>query len=884
MAAAKALAGESVSAFAAQEMREGLMAAFDKVLSGIEGLDRLLDYIRMGDNVVWQVTDLREFRYFMEPFAEQAIRDGRNLIYMRFAEHEPLLSPRDGLKIFEFNPDKGFEAFTVDIYNRITEEGRDAFYIFDSLSFLQSVWYTDLMMGNFFRVTCPYLFRLDTVAYFPLLRGRHSFDATARIRDTTQLLLDVHSGEKLYVHPLKVWNRYSARMFLPHSCSLDLKDFQAVDGGVALSRYYQILEREEAGKQDQNYDSHDRFFSMAKEEYRQGRFRRETEDLILESTMTKDKKLQEMLRQYFEPKDYFRLRDRMIGSGAIGGKACGMLLARKIADAKLPEYRAHSEAHDSYYIGSDVFYTYIVSNNCWETRIAQRTADGYFEKAGELRQALLSGEFPSNIREKFRSVLEYFGQSPIIVRSSSFLEDGFGNAFAGKYESVFCVNQGSPEERLGAFEAAVRKVYASVMDLSALEYRKQRGLERLDEQMAVLVQRVSGSHWGDYFFPGAAGVGYSYSAYKWNSKMDPAAGMLRIVAGLGTRAVDRTENDYPRLVNLDRPAVSLQTTVADKHRFSQKNLDVLDTASNCLLTKPADLLMDSLPLWYKRAVMERDYEAEASLRRMGKNRQVWFVTCQRLLENGEFTGLMQKLLKTLEQAYGNPVDIEYTVNLDEEGAFVVNLLQCRPLFTGHRGEKVAIPSLPREQIFFHLKDSSVGNSMKKQIHAVVQIDPKLYYEYPYGKKHQAAEAVGKINRYYKVAGKNLLLMAPGRLGTSSPELGVPVAFADISGFCGLCEVSDSRAGYLPELSYGSHMFQDMVEAEIFYSALWEDKRRLVYEPELFAGMENLFPQICPDLPDLFPMFRVTEPEGLYYWNDVLSGETLCGILEEEQKG
>ena len=92
------------------------------------------------------------------------------------------------------------------------------------------------------------------------------------------------------------------------------------------------------------------------------------------------------------------------------------------------------------------------------------------------------------------------------------------------------------------------------------------------------------------------------------------------------------------------------------------------------------------------------------------------------------------------------------------------------------------------------------------------------------------------------------------------------------------------AGYLPELSYGSHMFQDMVEAEIFYSALWEDKRRLVYEPELFAGMENLFPQICPDLPDLFPMFRVTEPEGLYYWNDVLSGETLCGILEEEQKG
>ncbi len=855
------------------------MGAFDRVLSGIPGLDDLLDYIRMGDNVVWQVTDLEEFRYFMEPFVEQAIRDKRNLIYMRFADHEPLLSPREGLKIFEFNPDKGFEAFTVDIYNRITIEGKDAFYVFDSLSSLQSVWYTDLMMGNFFRVTCPYLFKLDTVAYFPLLRGRHSFDAVARIRDTTQLLLDVHTGDKLYVHPLKVWNRYSAKMFLPHSCSMDLEDFKAVDGGVALSRYYQILEEEETQKQDQNFDSHDRFFSMAKLEYQQGRFREETENQILESTMTKDKRLQEMLKKYFKPQDYFKLRDRMIGSGAIGGKACGMLLARKIVHTLLPEYRAHREAHDSYYIGSDVFYTYIVSNNCWETRIAQRTEEGYFEKAGQLQQALLSGEFPSNIREKFRSVLEYFGQSPIIVRSSSFLEDGFGNAFAGKYESVFCVNQGTLEERLKVFEDAVRRVYASIMDISALEYRKQRGLEHRDEQMAVLVQRVSGSHWGDYFFPAAAGVGYSYSAYKWSKDMDQSAGMLRLVAGLGTRAVDRTENDYPRLVNLDRPAVSMQTNVADKHRFSQKNMDVLDTKENRLLTKSTDSLMEILPLWYKRAIMERDYEAEEALNRMGRWRQVWFVTCQKLLENREFTGLMQKLLKTLEQVYGNPVDIEYTVNIDEEGAFVVNLLQCRPLFTGSRGGKVEIPGLPKEKTFFHLKDSSVGNSLKKQIHVVIQIEPKLYYEYPYGKKHQVAEAVGKINRYYKGSGKNLLLMTPGRVGTSSPELGVPVTFADISAVCGICEVSDSRAGYMPELSYGSHMFQDMVEAEIFYSALWEDKRKLAYDPELFAEEENLFPRICPDMEELFPMFRVTQPENLYYWNDVMSGETLCGIAE-----
>ena len=855
------------------------MSAFDKIESGFPDLDRLLDNIRLGDNVVWRVKSLDEFRFFAEPFVDQAIADGRTVIYMRFAGHEPLLTPRPGLRICKFNPDKGFEAFTVDIYNYITERGREAFFVFDSLSSLQSVWYTDLMMGNFFQVTCPYLFKLDTVAYFPMLRGRHSFDAVARIRDTTQVFLDVYKGDCLYVQPLKVWNRYSAKMFLPHACDPESGRLRTMDDGVSLSRYYRILEEEEVQEQDQSLDSYDRFFYMARMASRQGSFSKEMEQQIIESTMTKDKRLQEMVKKYFEPKDYFRLRDRMAGSGSIGGKACGMLLARKIARRAIPEYKVYMEPHDSFYIGSDVFYTYIVSNKCWELRIAQRTEEGYFSRAGELEQALLTGEFPPKIKEKFRSILEYFGQSPIIVRSSSLLEDGFGNAFAGKYKSVFCVNQGSPDARLQAFEDAVRTVYASTMDISALEYRKQRGLEKNDEQMAVLVQRVSGSYHGDLFFPAAAGVGYSYSAYRWRSDMDPSAGLLRIVAGLGTRAVDRTENDYPRLAALDRPAVSMQTNTADKHRFSQREMDVLDIEKNELKTVEINSILDHFPLWLKKEVMERDYEAEDALKRMNRYRQVWFTTCQRLLENKTFTEFMKKMLKALEEAYGNPVDIEYTVNLDEKGSFVVNLLQCRPLYTGSRNGKVEIPDLPQKDILFDLRDSSVGDSVMKRIDVVIQIDARAYYEYPYNLKYQAADAVGKINRHYRGKGRNILLMAPGRIGTSSPELGVPVNFADISGFSGICEVSDSRAGYMPELSYGSHMFQDLVEAGIFYTAVWMDRRTRCFYPELTEKYENIFPSICPDKPGLFSMFRVVEVQGLYYWNDVMSGRSLCGFAD-----
>lgn len=104
-------------------------------------------------------------------------------------------------------------------------QGLDAFYVFDSLTFLLQTWHSDLMNGNFFQVTCPYLYELNTIAYFALIRNAHTYDTIARIRETTQLLLDLYHIEgNYYVHPLKVWQRYSPTMFLPHL----LKEQEAV--------------------------------------------------------------------------------------------------------------------------------------------------------------------------------------------------------------------------------------------------------------------------------------------------------------------------------------------------------------------------------------------------------------------------------------------------------------------------------------------------------------------------------------------------------------------------------------------------------------------------------------------------------------------------------
>ena len=203
---------------------------FDRVPCGCPGADSVFDNIRIGDNVVWQVSTLDEYRLFAEAFAKQSLKDGRNLIYMHYARHESMFSPQPGLKVYEFDPMLGFEPFTVDIYNRITEEGEGAFYIFDCLSELQVAWHTDQMMGNFFRVTCPYLYELNTVAYFPIIRGRHSFETTASIRDTTQVLIDVYmSDSAVYIHTLKAMGRDTMNIYLPH-VSRSGGPFRPLDG------------------------------------------------------------------------------------------------------------------------------------------------------------------------------------------------------------------------------------------------------------------------------------------------------------------------------------------------------------------------------------------------------------------------------------------------------------------------------------------------------------------------------------------------------------------------------------------------------------------------------------------------------------------------------
>ncbi|MCR5654531.1 MAG: PEP/pyruvate-binding domain-containing protein [Lachnospiraceae bacterium] len=848
------------------------MAAFERVKSGIPEMDVAFDNIRLGDNVVWRVTDLDAFRLFMEPYVAQAKLDKRRIIYFRFASHEPLLSDCPEIETVHIPLSHRFETFTVDIHNVIEKEGYDAFYVFDCLSELQTAWATDLMMGNFFRVTCPFLFKLDTVAFFPIIRGRHSVQAINKIVDTTQLFFDVYTDKKnVYVRPLKIWRRDSETMFLPHTYHPETGAFRPILDGVTSSRFYQTLGHAQRSADEQYSDSWDRFFNRARMLNESGVDISKECNRICDIMMTRDPKMRQMVKEHFSTQDYFDVRNHMVGTGMVGGKSCGMLLARAIIRNTEPDISDCLEPHDSFYMGSDMYYTYIVDNDIWDLRIRQRTPEGYFSLAGEFADKLMQGTFSETMKEQFGRIIEYYGQDPYIVRSSSILEDGFGNAFAGKYESVFCANRGSYEVRLTELEEAIKTVYASTMSLSALDYRMRRGLDQRDEQMALLIQRVSGSYYGPFYMPCAAGVGYSYSPYRISKASDPTAGMLRLVMGLGTSAVDRMEGSYPRIVNLDMPEKSAYLSSGDRHKFSQRRAEVININERCLETHVYEDMETHIPAYLERLLTEHDTDAEYRLRESGMPRKVKFISCKGLVNNKELMERMKRMLACIQKVYDYPVDTEFTINISESGEYSVDLLQCRPLQVQKANAGTKIPdNLPKESILLESIGASMGISKSSTLDVIVYVDPIAYYNMPYNDKPLVARLIGKINWHYRDLDKHMMLMVPGRVGTSSPELGVPTVFSDISAFSIICEMEESKAGYNPELSYGSHIFQDLVEAEIMYTAVFSDTRTLRFCPE-----------ILKDQPEITDTFEVPDKiKGIVH---IYSPTESCKVYNDIEK-
>ncbi len=815
-----------------------------RISTGIDGLDEAIDFLRPGDTVVWQCEHISDYMYVATRFVTNIARQGKRIAYIRFGDHEEIMDTaalcEGGANAQEYrlDPRVGFETFAVQVHRIIDKEPIGTFFVFDCLSDLQKYWFSDLMISNFFLLINPFLIRRQAIAYQPIDYEKHTYETISRIRREAPLLVNIRTLDgSVYMHPVKVRGRRTPTTYFPLKISgTKCRTLTSSAETYAIfERFTQTGERRDCW--DSMFDSVSDGSEPIDEE---GRLLKEN---IMRCLLGNEPTRFALCQRYFTMKDLMDIKNREIGTGCIGGKAAGMLLARNILRDEAPElYSTCIEPHDSYYIGADLFYTYGVQNGLWSSRIRMIEASDYLEQSKTIRELLLNGTFMPSIKEQFISMLEYFGQSPIIVRSSSILEDGFGNAFAGKYESVFCPNQGSLKERYEVFERAVKQVYASTVNPDAIMYRAERHLLDRDEQMALLVMRVCGDVHGDYYYPHIAGVGHSKNLYlnKQNSSSENK-GMLRLVFGMGTRAVDREADDYARLLNMDAPTAPPMVAYGDEYKYSQHKMDVINLKSNEFETinvagiDKRDIMADP------SLFMELDYPTAARLREMGLSAADApdILNFRKLLGKTDFTSVMTEAMRILEEKYNYPVDIEYACNFDEEGNYRVNLLQCRPLQTRGIGAAGVMPKV--KQLYFRTEGNFMGGNVCLPVRYAVMVRVEPYLALPEQRKYQVARKLGELNSLLR--DEHTILLGPGRWGTTTPSLGVPVHFMEINRFDCIAELAYSSHGLRPELSYGSHFFQDLVEAGTFYVALYPGEEGCVLDEALFEECENVYSKL-----------------------------------------
>ncbi len=560
-------------------------------------------------------------------------------------------------------------------------------------------------------------------------------------------------------------------------------------------------------------------------------------------------------RQWFTVADLDDIRKRKIGYGKIGGKSAGMMLAYRILlEAASPALKESIRIPVSYFLASDVFYSFLATNGLvhWSDQKYKPEAQIRAEYP-VLQEEFLRGRFPEDIAERLRAIIREAEGRPLIVRSSSLLEDNFGTSFAGKYDSFFCPNQGTEKENLRDLTRAIAKIYASGLNPNALLYRHHKGLVDYDERLAVLIQFVEGEQYGKYFLPQGAGVAFSRNLYRWSPQIRREDGFLRLVWGLGTRAVEAVADDHPRLVALSHPMLHPTSSSQLISRYSQKYVDLLDLEENKLKTVPLQEVLNPRypPLRYITQIDEGGYLTSIRTSTADINQMV--VTFDEMLRRTPFATHMREMLKLLETHYQSPVDTEFTVQVEDpyslQPSIKITVLQCRPQSHIITEEQAHIPEELHERDIVFSTRRMVPHGLIAGVRYVLFVTPEGYFHLPSQTDRTRLErAIGQLNQALK--DQNFICVGPGRWGTSTPDLGVHVAYGDIYNTRALVELSGQEIGTSPEPSFGTHFFQDLMEAKIYPLAIYTDDPDVIFNRPFFYSTPNRLAEWCQNIDEI----------------------------------
>lgn len=570
-------------------------------------------------------------------------------------------------------------------------------------------------------------------------------------------------------------------------------------------------------------------------------------------------------KRFIEVGDYTRVLARTVAPavsyGKLGGKSSGLLLASAIVRKSQEDADLLGQIHvpRTWYISSDAVLNFIEYNELDDVQ-NQKYLDieQIRREYPQIVQVFKHSEFPPDLVEGLAVALDDLGDVPLIVRSSSLLEDRIGSSFSGKYKSLFLANQGTRRERLIALMDAIAEVYASVFGPDPIEYRATRGLLDLNEEMGIMIQEVVGTRVGRYFLPAYAGVAFSHNEFRWSPRIRRQDGLLRLVPGLGTRAVDRVSDDYPVLIAPGKPGLRVNVTREEIERYSPRKIDLINLETSQFETMlVSDLLAEAgedYPM-IRRIVSVMDESGVLRVPPFGWDpaQAVAFVTFDGLVRDTRFIARMRALLRVLSAKLEMPVDIEFAC--DGEKFY---LLQCRPQSSAAAESAVAIPrDVPSDRVLFSTR-RYVSDGRVPDLTHIVYVDPEGYQSLATRTELvDVGRAVGRLNQL--LPKRRFVLIGPGRWGSRGDiRLGVQVTYSDLNNTAMLIEVAARRGSYVPELSFGTHFFQDLVESSIRYLPIFPTDPDTHFDAEFLRAAPSVLAEIVPPYAHLAHAIRVID--------------------------
>ncbi|GMV04633.1 MAG: hypothetical protein AMXMBFR53_09130 [Gemmatimonadota bacterium] len=586
---------------------------------------------------------------------------------------------------------------------------------------------------------------------------------------------------------------------------------------------------------------------------------------LLRRFFTEDLPFLNIAKSLVRVDDFRDLAERVIhpprSHGKLGGKSAGLFLAGKIVEAAADAVSILREIRTprTWHIASDGILAFVRHNNLEDVHDRKYLdIEHVREQYPHVVEVFKDSAFPPELVQGLSAALDDLGDSPLIVRSSSLLEDRVGSAFSGKYKSLFLANQGPKAERLRALQDAIAEVYASMFGPDPIEYRAERNLLDVHEEMGVMIQEVVGSRVGPYYLPAFSGVAFTNNEFRWSPRIAREDGLVRLVPGLGTRAVDRIGDDYPVLLTPGQPGLRANSSIDEVQRYSPKMVDVINLETNDFETVPVALLVGEygadLPLLNRMiSVVENDRLRRPRGVLCDPSREPTVVTFEGLAVETPFLARMGTLLSVLGDRLGTPVDVEFA----SDGKSLY-LLQCRPQSYGGLAAPPSLPLNPAPENVLFTAARYVSNGVVSGLTHVVYVDPHAYSRLDsIDKLRDVGRAVGRLNKI--LPKRRFVLMGPGRWGSRGDvRLGVSVSYSDINNTALLIEIARRRGDYAPDLSFGTHFFQDLVEAGIRYLPLYPDDVGNRFDERFFLGESNLLPTLVPDFGHLGEVLRVID--------------------------